>query len=172
MENESLWSTIPRRPRSPLGLQLPTQPQPSGQDDELLKDRSAELERRLDESKNEILAKLEMLQRTMHQRTREVEHLPENESHANIQFQVGCCCKKKKKNPIVSNHDNTYGFAVYGVSPIRGPLIYAVARDHECNIKAEGYHQSTHCTGTWHRIIMALCNRGVSNRWNGIWNGR
>ena len=91
MENESLWSTIPRRPRSPLGLQLPT-----GQDDseiELLKDRLAELERRLDESQlNEIWAKLEMLQRTM--KTREVEHLPENASHANIQFQVDCCKKK------------------------------------------------------------------------------
>ena len=86
MENENLWSTIPRRPRSPLGQQLP-----DGSEIELLKDRLAELERRLDKSQNEIMAKLEMLQRTMHQRTREVEHLPENESHAN--FQVGYCKK-------------------------------------------------------------------------------
>ena len=89
----------------------PTEPtRPSVQDGseiELLKDRLAKLERRLDESKNEIWAKLEMLQRTIHQRA---EHLPENESHANIQFRVGCC-----KN-IVSNHDNTYGFAIYGLS--------------------------------------------------------
>lgn len=94
IENESLWSRIPRRPRSPLSLQLPTRP--SVRDDsemEQLKDRLAELERRLDESQNEIMAKLEMLQRTMHQRTRQVEHLAENESHANIQFQVGCCKK-------------------------------------------------------------------------------
>ena len=77
-----------------------------GSEIELLKDRLAELERRLDESQNKIRAKLLMLQRTIHQRTREVEHLPENESHENIQFQVGGCCKKKK-NQIVSNHDNT-----------------------------------------------------------------
>ena len=98
-EHESLWSTIPRRPRSPPGLQLPTRL--SGQDGsgiELLKDRLAELERRLDESQNEIRAKLEMLQRTMHQRTQQVERLPENEGHANIQFQVGYC-----KINIVSN---------------------------------------------------------------------
>ena len=105
MENESLWSTIPRWPRSPLGLQLPTRhSRQDGSEIELLKDRLAELERRLDESQNKIRAKLLMLQRTIHQRTREVEHLPENESHANIQFQVGGCCKK---NQIVSNHDNT-----------------------------------------------------------------
>ena len=99
MENESSWSTITRRPRSPLGLQLPT-----GQDDseiELLKDRLAELERRLDESQNEIRVKLEMLQRTMHQRNLQVEHLQETGSHAVIiQFQVGYC-----KIIIVSNHD-------------------------------------------------------------------
>ena len=99
MENESLWSTIPRWPRSPLGLQLPTRhSRQDGSEIELLKDRLAELERRLDESQNKIRAKLLMLQRTIHQRTREVEHLPENESHENIQFQVGGCCKKKKSD--------------------------------------------------------------------------
>ena len=97
MENESLWSAIPRRPRSPvaLGLQLPIRHSRQDRSEiELLKDRLAELERRLDDSQNKIRAKLLMLQRTIHQRTREVEHLPENESHANIQFQVGGCCKQ------------------------------------------------------------------------------
>ena len=95
MENESLCSTIPRRLRNPLCLQLPTRL--SGQDwneIELLKDQLTEVERRLEESQNEIGAVLEILRRTIHQleRTRRrVEHLPENGSHANIQFQVGYC---------------------------------------------------------------------------------
>ena len=53
MENESLCSTIPRRPRNPLCLQLPTWL--SGQDGneiKLLKDWLTEVERRLEESQN------------------------------------------------------------------------------------------------------------------------
>ena len=49
-----------------------------------------QLERRLDESQNEVCqltAKLETLQRTIDQRNRQVEHL-ENENRA-VQFQVG-----------------------------------------------------------------------------------
>ena len=86
MASESLCSAVPQHRRSPLGSN-----QPSGQDGseiELLKSRVAELERKFDESRNEVrqvMAELEMLQRTIdHQRNEQVEPL-ENE----IQLQVG-----------------------------------------------------------------------------------
>ena len=93
MENESWCSTIPRRLRNPLGLQLPTQL--SGQDGneiELLKNQPAEAKTGPEESQNETGAAPEAPRRTTHQRTlRQVDDLPENESHANTQFQVGYC---------------------------------------------------------------------------------
>ena len=76
MASESLCNAVPQHRRSPLGSN-----QRSGQDGrkiELLESRVAELERKFDESRNEVrqvMAELEMLQ---------VEPL-ENE----IQFQVG-----------------------------------------------------------------------------------
>ena len=78
MASESLCSAVPQHPRSSLGSN-----QRSKQDEseiELLKSRVAELERKFDESRNEVrqvMAELEMLQRTI--------ELLENE----IQLQVG-----------------------------------------------------------------------------------
>ena len=85
MASENLCSAVPQHRRSPLGSN-----QRSGQEGreiELLKSRVAELERKFDESRNEVrqvMAELEMLQRTIDQRNQQVETL-ENE----IQFQVG-----------------------------------------------------------------------------------
>ena len=85
MASESLCSAVPQHRRSPLGSN-----QPSGQDGreiELLKSRVVGLERKFDESRNEVrqvMAELEMLQRTIDQRNQRVEPL-ENE----IQLQVG-----------------------------------------------------------------------------------
>ena len=84
MASESLCSAVPQHRRSHLGSN-----QPSGRDGseiELLKSRVAELERKFDESRNEVrqvMAELEMLQRTIDQRNPQVELL-ENE----IQLQV------------------------------------------------------------------------------------
>ena len=85
MACESLCSAIPQHRRSPLGSN-----QPSGQDGreiELLKSRVAELEKKFNESRNEVrqlMAELEILQRTIDQRNQQVEP-SENE----IQLQVG-----------------------------------------------------------------------------------
>ena len=85
MASESSCSAVPQHPRSSLGSN-----QPSGQDGreiELLKSRVAELERKFDESRNEVrqlMIELEMLRRTIDHRNQQVEPL-ENE----IQFQVG-----------------------------------------------------------------------------------
>ena len=92
MESASLCSTI----LGAYGTNCPLGPVhgQDGNEIELLKDQLTEVERRLEESQNEIGAVLEILRRTIHQlqRTRrQVERLPENGSHANIQFQVGYC---------------------------------------------------------------------------------
>ena len=68
MASESLSSAIPQRPRSPLGSNQPSVQ--DGSEIELLKSRMAELERKFDESRNEVrqvMAELEMLQRTIDQ---------------------------------------------------------------------------------------------------------
>ena len=85
MASESSCSAVPQHRRSPLGSN-----QCSEQDEseiELLKSRVAEMERKFDESRNEVrqlMAELEMLRRTIDHRNQQVEPL-ENE----IQFQVG-----------------------------------------------------------------------------------
>ena len=96
MENASLCSTILGAYGTTSVCNCPLGPVhgQDGNEIELLKDQLTEVERRLEESQNEIGAVLEILRRTIHQleRTRrQVEHLPENGSHANIQFQVGYC---------------------------------------------------------------------------------
>ena len=96
MENASLCSTILGAYGTTSVCNCPLGPVhgQNGNEIEQLKDQLTEVERRLEESQNEIGAVLEILGRTIHQleRTqRQVEHLPENGSHANIQFQVGYC---------------------------------------------------------------------------------
>ena len=115
MENESLCSTILGAYGTTSVCNCPLGPVhgQDGNEIEQLKDQLTEVERRLEErrleeSQNEIEAVLEILGRTVHQleRTRrQVEHLPENGSHANIQFQVGYC------KYIYSVHATTY---IYG----------------------------------------------------------
>ena len=93
MASENLCSAVPQHRRSPLGSN-----QPSGQDGreiELLKSRAADLERKFDESRNEVrqlMTELEMLQQTTDQRNQQVEPL-ENEIgyiiYDEIQLQVG-----------------------------------------------------------------------------------
>ena len=79
MASESLCSAVPQHQWSPLGLN-----QLSGQDGseiELLKSRVADLERKFDKNRNEVrqlMAELEILQRTIGQRNQQVELL-ENE---------------------------------------------------------------------------------------------
>ena len=82
MASEDLCSTVPQPKCSPLGLN-----QLSGQDGseiELLKSRVAELEKKIDENRNEVrqlMAELEMLRRTIGQ----INQPSENE----VQPQVG-----------------------------------------------------------------------------------
>ena len=89
MASESLCRAVPQHQCSPLGLN-----QPSVQDRseiELLKNRVADLERKIDENRNEVsqlMADLEILQRTIGQRNQQVEPL-ENEIQPRIQSQVG-----------------------------------------------------------------------------------
>ena len=85
MASESLCS--PQHPRSPLDSNQRSGEDGSDREIELLNSRVAELERKFDESRNEVrqvMAELEMLQRTIDQRNQQVEPL-ENE----IQLQVG-----------------------------------------------------------------------------------
>ena len=96
MASESLCSAVLQHRRSPLGSN-----QRSGQDGreiELLKSRVAELERKFDESRNEVrqvMAELEMLRQTIDWRNQQVEPL-ENEIgyiiYDEIQLQVGWSC--------------------------------------------------------------------------------
>ena len=100
MASESLCSAVPQHRRSPLGSN-----QRSGQDGrgiELLKSRVAELERKFDESRNEVrqvMAELKMLQQTIDQRNPQVELL-ENEIgyiiYDEIQLQVSWSTKVRK----------------------------------------------------------------------------
>ena len=104
MESTSLCSTILGAYGTTSVFNCPLGPVhgQDGNEIEQLKDQLTEVERRLEASQNEIGAVLEILRRTIHQleRTRrQVEHLPENGSHANIQFQVG---------NIYSVHATTY----------------------------------------------------------------
>ena len=85
MASENLCSAVPQPKCSPLGLN-----QLSGQDRskiELLKSRVAELEKKIDENRNEVrqlMVALEILQRAIGQRNQQVEP-SENE----VQPQVG-----------------------------------------------------------------------------------
>ena len=82
MASENLCSAVPQHQWSPLGLN-----QLSGSEIELLKSRVAELEKKIDENRNEVrqlMVALEILQRAIGQRNQQVEP-SENE----VQPQVG-----------------------------------------------------------------------------------
>ena len=118
MASESLCSTVPQHQCSPLGLNLPSVQDRS--EIELLKNRVADLERKFDENRNEVrqlMAELEIIQRTIDQRNQQVEPL-ENE----IQPQVGWSIQNERvisfllrvKSVLIQWHGVCGGYMVYG----------------------------------------------------------
>ena len=100
MASESLCSATLQHQRNPLGSNQRSRE--DGREIELLKSRVAELERKFDESQNEVrqlMAELEMLQRTIDQRDQQVEPL-ENEiqlQYVTLFFYLFVCIIKISK---------------------------------------------------------------------------
>ena len=75
MASESLCSAVPQHRRGPLGSNQRSEQ--DGREIELLKSRVAELERKFDESRNEVrqlMAEFEMLQRSINQQVEPLEN--------------------------------------------------------------------------------------------------
>ena len=88
MASERLCSATPQHQRNPLGSNQRSRE--DGREIELLKSLVAELERKFDEIRNEVrqlMAKLEMLQRTIDQRDQQVEPL-ENEIQLQVRYVI------------------------------------------------------------------------------------